>query len=131
MSFAMGNRLFIQPARLPAAFFARFEIGRQQDLRGQLVEPGFALLLGELRRREKAFGLARSESLVEELDGHAGDSPEPFAERAGFARFLALMSIEMNRQADDEPHDPLLFGQTIEKGGIGGFPAPRVVLKWA
>src|SRR5688500_5112029 len=75
---------------LPAG--AAFEIRGEHDLRGELVEPLFAALLGESRGVEDRFGFGAGVALVEEIDRHTGELPEPGAERAGFARFLTLMA---------------------------------------
>ena len=119
-------RLILAAARCG---LARFQICRQQNLRRQFIEPGFALFLGEFRGRQHLLRFDGGERSSKNTTGtpviccnHSPNLPR-------LDRFLTFAAIQMHRQADDKRDNLFFAHQPLKVLRIGHIAAARVIFQ--
>src|SRR5437773_9383757 len=115
---SIGVKLFVQRPGRDFLGTAGLEVGLQEDLGGYTIAPVATPLPGQTRAQQMPFGFHRRKPLVPEDNRQTGRLPQPLTKLPRFFGFLAFLSAEMNRQADYDQSDLLVFNHLLEIGSI-------------
>src|SRR6266849_6599364 len=115
---SIGVKLFVQMPGRDFLGTAGVDIGLQKDLGRHAVTPVATPLPRQARAQQMPFGFHRRKPLVPEDNRQAGRLSQPLTKLPRFFGFLAFLSTEMNRQADYDQSDLLVFNHLLEIGSI-------------